>query len=172
MGWKNKKISHKSFAEGKAALNEETCENEVAELHLNVPWAQQAEKKSLNVGCQKQTLQFMKIVILNFFWTHLSFDSCCIWGHLFGETRNGGGAWWSWEKVVLVRQMMAANVNKNMTHKLLISVKMVKTPDMTTLKKSKMLSNLPKWLVVTQIVLFGSQDLEIRSYVSSFSDQI
>ena len=32
-----------------------------------------------------------------------------------------------------------------------------------------MLSNWPKWLVVTQSVLFGSQDLEIRSYVSSFS---
>ena len=40
---------------------------------------------------------------------------------------------------------------------------------MTTLKKAKMLSNLPKWLVVTQIVLFGSKDLEIRSDVSSFS---
>ena len=49
---------------------------------------------------------------------------------------------------------------------------MVKTPDITTLKKSKMLSNLPKWLVVTQIVLFGSQDLEIRSHVSSFSAQV
>ena len=43
------------------------------------------------------------------------------------------------------------------------------TPDITTLKKSKMLSNWPKWLVVTQSVLFGSQDLEIHSYVSSFS---
>ena len=32
------------------ALNEETCENEVAYVHLNVPWAQQAEKKSLNPG--------------------------------------------------------------------------------------------------------------------------
>ena len=31
-------------------LNEETCENEVAYVHLNVPWAQQAEKKSLNPG--------------------------------------------------------------------------------------------------------------------------
>ena len=41
---------------------------------------------------------------------------------------------------------------------------------MPTLKKSKMLSNWPKWLVVTQSVLFGSQDLEIRSYVSSFSE--
>ena len=47
---------------------------------------------------------------------------------------------------------------------------MVKTPDMTTLKKSKMLSNWPKWLVVTQSVLFGSKDLEIRSHVSSFSE--
>ena len=49
------------------SLNEETWENEVADVHLNVPWAQQAEEKSLNVGCQKQTLQFMKIFILNFF---------------------------------------------------------------------------------------------------------
>ena len=44
------------------------------------------------------------------------------------------------------------------------------TPDLTTLKKSKLLSNWPKWLIVTQRVLFGSQDLEIRSHVSSFSD--
>ena len=41
--------------------------------------------------------------------------------------------------------------------------------DITTLKKSKILSNWPKWLVVTQSILFGSQDLEIRSHVSSFS---
>ena len=44
------------------------------------------------------------------------------------------------------------------------------TPDVRALKKSKMLSNWPKWLVVTQSVLFGSQDLEIHSDVSSFSD--
>ena len=31
-------------------LNEESWENEVADAHLNVPWAQQAEKKSLNPG--------------------------------------------------------------------------------------------------------------------------
>ena len=42
-------------------------------------------------------------------------------------------------------------------------------PDMMTLKKSKMFSNWPKWLVVAQSVLFGNEDLEIRSYVSSFS---
>ena len=48
-------------------VNKESLENEVADVHLNVPWAQQAEEKSLNVGCQKQTLQFMKIFILNFF---------------------------------------------------------------------------------------------------------
>ena len=41
--------------------------------------------------------------------------------------------------------------------------------DIRTLKKSEMLSNRPKWLIVTQSVLFGSQDLEIRSHVSSFS---
>ena len=45
-------------------LNEETWENEVAELHLNVPWAQQAEKKSLNAGYQNQTLCFKYLVIL------------------------------------------------------------------------------------------------------------
>lgn len=38
------------------ALNEESWENEVADVHLNVPWAQQAEKKSLYPGCQKPTL--------------------------------------------------------------------------------------------------------------------
>ena len=37
------------------ALNEETFENEVADVHLNVPWAQQAEKKSLFVGYKKRT---------------------------------------------------------------------------------------------------------------------
>ena len=36
------------------ALNEETFENEVADVHLNVPWVQQAEKKSLDPGCQKK----------------------------------------------------------------------------------------------------------------------
>ena len=45
-------------------LNEESSENEVADVHLNVPWAQQAEKKSLNVGYQNQTLCFKYIVIL------------------------------------------------------------------------------------------------------------
>ena len=42
-------------------------------------------------------------------------------------------------------------------------------PEVTNLKKSKMLYNWPKLLVVTQIVLFGSHYLEIRSDVSSFS---
>ena len=42
--------------------------------------------------------------------------------------------------------------------------------DIMTLKKSEILSNWSKWLIVTQSVLFGSQDLEIRSHVSSFSD--
>ena len=35
-------------------MNEETFENEVADVHLNVPWVQQAEKKSLDPGCQKK----------------------------------------------------------------------------------------------------------------------
>ena len=43
-------------------------------------------------------------------------------------------------------------------------------PEVTNLKKSKMLYNWPKLLVVTQIVRFGSHYLEIRSDVSSFSD--
>ena len=42
-------------------------------------------------------------------------------------------------------------------------------PEVTNLKKSKMLYNWPKLLVVTQIVRFGSHYLEIRSDVSSFS---
>ena len=37
-------------------LNEESLENEVADVHLNVPWAQQADKKSLNPGYKKQTI--------------------------------------------------------------------------------------------------------------------
>ena len=40
---------------------------------------------------------------------------------------------------------------------------------MMTLKSLKCSSNWSKWLVVTQSVLFGNQDLEIRSHVSSFS---
>ena len=40
---------------------------------------------------------------------------------------------------------------------------------MMILKKSTMSSNWPKWLDVAQSVLIGSQDLEIRSHVSSFS---
>ena len=41
--------------------------------------------------------------------------------------------------------------------------------DITTFKKSKCCQTWPKWLVLTQSVIFGSQDLEIRSHVSSFS---
>ena len=33
-------------------------------------------------------------------------------------------------------------------------------------KKSKLLSNWPKWLFVTQSVLFGNQAIEIRSFDS------
>ena len=43
-------------------------------------------------------------------------------------------------------------------------------PEVMNFKKSKMLYNWPKLLVVTQIVRFGSHYLEIRSDVSSFSD--
>ena len=32
------------------SVNKESLENEVADVHLNVPWAQQAEKKSQNPG--------------------------------------------------------------------------------------------------------------------------
>ena len=46
-------------------LYEESWEIEVAELDLNVPWAQQAEKKSLNAGYQNQTLCFKYIIILD-----------------------------------------------------------------------------------------------------------
>ena len=46
------------------ALYEESLEFEVAEIDLNVPWAQQAEKKSLNVGYQNQTLRLKYIVTL------------------------------------------------------------------------------------------------------------
>ena len=52
------------FKKNRRSLNEESSENEVANVHLNVPWAQQAEKKSLNVGYQNQTLHFKYIVIL------------------------------------------------------------------------------------------------------------
>ena len=40
------------------ALYEETSEFEVVFFDLNVPWAQQAEKKSLNVGYKNQTIIF------------------------------------------------------------------------------------------------------------------
>ena len=39
-------------------LYEETWEFEVDFFDLNVPWAQQAEKKSLNVGYKNQTIIF------------------------------------------------------------------------------------------------------------------
>ena len=45
------------------SLYEESWEIEVVELHLNVPWAQRAEKKSLNAGYQNQTLCFKYVVI-------------------------------------------------------------------------------------------------------------
>ena len=38
--------------------------------------------------------------------------------------------------------------------------------DIRTLKKSEMLSNRPKWLIVTQSLLFGNQAIEIRSFDS------
>ena len=41
--------------------------------------------------------------------------------------------------------------------------------DITNFKKSEILTNKPKWLIMTQSVLCGNQDLEIRSDVSSFS---
>ena len=41
-----------------ASLYEESLEFEVAVFDLNVPWAQQAEKKSLNVGYKNQTISF------------------------------------------------------------------------------------------------------------------
>ena len=56
-------------------------ENEVADVRLNVPWAQQAEKKTQLPGCQKNIIQLMKIVILNFFVTHLSVSTVAISGN-------------------------------------------------------------------------------------------
>ena len=41
------------FVKTYRALNKESLENEVADVHLNVPWAQQAEKKSLHPGYKK-----------------------------------------------------------------------------------------------------------------------
>ena len=45
-------------------VNKESLENEVADVHLNVPWAQQAEKKSQIVGFKKQTFLFKYLDIL------------------------------------------------------------------------------------------------------------
>ena len=45
-------------------LYEESQENEVAVFDLNLPWAQQAEEKSLIAGYQYQTLLFNYIVNL------------------------------------------------------------------------------------------------------------
>ena len=39
---------------GVVPVNKESLENGVADVHLNVPWAHQAEKKSLYPGCQKK----------------------------------------------------------------------------------------------------------------------
>ena len=48
-------------------------------MHLNVPWAQQAEKKSLNVGYQNQTLCIKYIVTLAQIKPKLSFKSSYFW---------------------------------------------------------------------------------------------
>ena len=45
------------------ALYEDSSEFEVAVFDLNVPWAQQAEKKSLNVGYKNQTI-FSKYAVI------------------------------------------------------------------------------------------------------------
>ena len=45
-------MSHKSVE--LYTLYEETWEFEVGKIRLNVPWAQQADKKSLYPGCQKK----------------------------------------------------------------------------------------------------------------------
>ena len=50
-----------------AALYEESQEFEVAEVCLNVPWAQQAEKKSLDPGCQKKNLSIEENSYFEFF---------------------------------------------------------------------------------------------------------
>ena len=44
-------------------VNEDSLEFEVANFDQNVPWAQQAEKKSLNVGYKKQTI-FKKYIVI------------------------------------------------------------------------------------------------------------
>ena len=54
----------------KYSLYEETSEIEVVNFDLNVPWAQQAEKKSLNVGYKKQTI-FLEIYMS--FWLDLQY---------------------------------------------------------------------------------------------------
>ena len=47
-----------------SALYEESSEFKVAVFDLNVPWAQQAETKSLIAGYQNQTLLFKYIINL------------------------------------------------------------------------------------------------------------
>ena len=47
------------------AVNEDSKEFEVVNFDRNVPWAQQAEKKSLNVGYKNQTI-FSKYAVI---WT-------------------------------------------------------------------------------------------------------
>ena len=65
------------------ALNEETFENEVADVHLNVPWAQQWEMKSQFDGDQNNIILGQKRIILACFTTFLKFLSCRIWCYLF-----------------------------------------------------------------------------------------
>ena len=48
--FKNSKINCRVGFSSIHIYNKESLENEVADVHRNVPWAQQAEKKSLNPG--------------------------------------------------------------------------------------------------------------------------
>ena len=54
-------------------------ENEVADVHLNVPWAQQAEKKSQVDGDQDKPLLVKKRVALASFIIRLNFHNWHIW---------------------------------------------------------------------------------------------
>ena len=65
------------------AVNKESMENEVAHVHLNVPWAQQAEKKSQSDGDQFKIISGQKRVTLACFTTCCEFISCRIWCLLF-----------------------------------------------------------------------------------------
>ena len=93
-----------------ATLNKESKENEVADVHLIVPWAQQWEMKSQFNGEQNKTILCQKKSYLACFTTFLNLLSCHIRSHLFwilrvlSSVRQKLSAFWKLENKMKMLQ--------------------------------------------------------------------